>query len=160
MPTCPICGVEIGQPGFARHVTACQRLPDDQTLLQVYESGLSQNKMSQRWGVSDSLISKAYRDRLGITEWNLAARGVIIQAKRNNGGELLQYAPLYGVMMRGGCERCPRYEECKQRQRLDLWPLCCLPTRREVALAYRDGRIGHDDRMPKWLPDLVKELTP
>lgn len=67
------------------------------------------------------------------------------------------FAPRWGK--RGGCENCQCREECERRRDLDLWPLCCLPTRREVALAYIDGRLAIDGKLPRWLPDLVEKMT-
>jgi hypothetical protein len=73
-----------------------------------------------------------------------------------------EFAPRYGGLdansNKGCTSSCPDYEQCKQRQFENLWPLCCLPTQMEVALAYRDGKIGFDHNVPEWLPEMVERI--
>jgi len=124
----------------------------EEKLRQLCSDGVYQKDIAKHFGVSSNTI------RRHLNKHGLRAQG-LPQLKEVISENLADpiYAPLWGVKI--GCDRCKNIKECQRRQSQDLWPLCCIPTRLEVALAYRDGRIGHDDNMPEWLPELVKELT-
>ena len=133
--------------------------PDE--LRRLCRRGMSINKLAEHFGCSSRTIKRRI-DRYKI-QLPLSAAACTPARHRFTGTHVVplagpRFAPLMGWRSSGCTELCPGYGECCRRQELGLWPLCCVPTRHEVALAYRDGLIGFDGDMPEWLPGLVEEL--
>jgi len=157
--TCPVCGLSFHPKGFKRHARKCKSRPPVDELRRCYQQGLSRRQMGKKWGVTKYLATR-WLAEAGIIEFPSYIRTYDQdEAYDQLVDPGLGLAPLWG--QKGGCESCGQSDECWRRMRdLDLWPLCQVPTRREVALAYRDGRIGFDGNLPEWLPGQVKELSP
>lgn len=148
--TCPHCGNEIINNVYKRHVLACGKFPEEAVLKQWYKNETAVS-IARRIGVDEEFVRRRYQ-LLGINKF--PCQGKKISESPALAGP--EFAPRRGIKI--GCTDCKEYEDCKQRLEKDLWPLCCLPTRMEVFLAYREGKIGFDDNMPKWLPELMKEI--
>jgi len=146
-------GVKMRRP---KNINWAQIPPEE--LRRLYGQGASLSKLAKKYRVGRRTILR-HLERLGIYVKPPPPKSLKLTDDHVKPLAGLDYAPMRGKSTKG-CMICKKHDECRRRQLQDLWPLCCIPTRLEVALAYRDGRIGHDDNMPEWLPDLVQELTP
>ena len=162
---CDLCGRQIPVNKWESHRHSCKQRPSDDELRRMFRAGVSYAQLGRDLNVSRTIV-RSWFTALGLAKFKMKPGSPRMRkgVQPPDGDHIrpladLQYAPMRGIYT-SGCHTCDKLEECQRRQALELWPLCCIPTRHEVALAYRDGRIGHDDNMPDWLPELVKELIP
>jgi hypothetical protein len=165
---CPNCGREVYANCIKRHVRACQNRPSDEELERLYDDGVPYIRMSEKYSVGMTTIH-AWLNDAGLLDRPRMMRkkrtcrtpdgyAFVVDHVLLLADPLPELAPLWGTG--GGCVNCGHEAECRRRiDQLDLWPLCQTPTRRDVALAYVDGRIGFDGKLPEWLPEMVQELT-
>jgi len=166
---CAYCGRKYGINTLWSHERSCRKRPPDQELSRLYFGGCSATRMCQIFGVKRWTLDRWLEDA-GLRGQPRTVR----RTRQCNTPEKFKFigehvfpladpipllAPLWG--QGGGCANCGHETECRRRiDQLDLWPLCQIPTRRDVAMAYLEGRIGFDGDMPEWLPETVEELTP
>jgi len=168
--TCPHCGREYSINNLHFHTRSCRKRPSDEELKRLFFDGYPEDKLGQILGVTRYTIHK-WLDEAGLLG---QTRTIRRRKRRCNNPETFTFiqdhvfplaepsnelAPRWGYG--GGCAYCGHEDECRRRvELLDLWPLCQVPTRLDVALAFIDGRIGFDGHLPEWLPGVVEELTP
>ena len=152
---CRHCGRTVrSRSGLRGHERSCRLRPTDDELRQFYADGYSYSRLSRFIGVSIETAKRWYAE-VGYKKTPAGSyMRTCVDILPLAGSEM---APLYA--QRCGCEHCADLAECKRRQLMDLWPLCCIPTRREVAIAYRDGRIGLDGNAPEWLAGMLEEVN-
>lgn len=153
---CPYCGETFNNNLFRRHIEFCRKLPDKNTLIELSNT-ITISQLAYELGVDQGSLRQHYQ-RLGIYDFKIRNKHMTRDLPPLAGHD---FAPRFGGRALGtntDCVSCVDYAECKGRQANNLWPLCCLPTRVEVALAFRDGKIGFDHNMPEWLPELVETI--
>lgn len=157
---CPLCGRMITTNAMAAHLKSCRRRPPNDVIHQHYRDGVSIGRLSRIYNIRWQTAQQWYRlagyqgspERKGDVQ-RLYLREVDVRPNHLLAGRV--FAPMLGI---SGCP-CQRIDECRRRLALDLWPLCQIPTRLDVALAYVHGRIGFDGNLPDWLPELAEELN-
>lgn len=130
---CPHCGRQMDTRGICRHISACSRRPDDDTLREWCTTGVQQREMADRCRVAQSTVAT------WMAELGLSAK----QPKSNCGRRRWSWTgPLYG--RNGACdETCAGYAVCSTRRR--GWPVLC-----ERLPAYA---VQCNEREYGWTPD-------
>ena len=156
---CPICGKRMRSNGLPVHVKSCAKRPPDKRLKTLYDRGVSATHMAEHYQVSGSTVNQWWAE-IGCTyrEYGDIDRTARIEP---DAASLVDpadgFAPEHRVGRRTGCP-CGSVDICRARVRAGLWVLCELPSRLEVARAYRAGLIGFDSDMPEWLPELAEAI--
>jgi len=139
--TCPICGRELhAGSGFTKHVEACSRRPDDETLREAVADDVPISELRRMYKTSDPIL-RTWLASIGEEDYRRGAAKPNTYEETEDGWALKdmdlcpEAAPMFN-RVKGGCHNCGgAVFFCRNLYRKGMCVLCEAPTAFELQLA-------------------------